>query len=222
VYCIHEAAKLLKLSLQGARVVVQGFGNVGSVTAALLHELGARVIAVSDVHGGVYREAGLEIPTLLEHQRRTKMVPGFPDASPVTNAELLTLPCDILVPAAMERQITAANAAKVHCRILAEGANGPTTPDADDILRQQDIFLIPDILCNAGGVTVSYFEWVQDLQNYFWTEAQINRRLKQVLIKAFREVHRLAQVEQVGMRTAALMLGVGKVAEGMIKRGLFP
>jgi glutamate dehydrogenase (NAD(P)+) len=222
VYCIHEAAKLLKLSLQGARVVVQGFGNVGSVTAALLHELGARVIAVSDVHGGVYRETGLEIPKLLEHQRRTKMVPGFPDASPVTNAELLTLPCDILVPAAMERQITAANAAKVHCRILAEGANGPTTPDADDILRQQDIFLIPDILCNAGGVTVSYFEWVQDLQNYFWTEAQINRRLKQVLIKAFRQVYRLAQVEQVDMRTAALMLGVGKVAEGMIKRGLFP
>jgi glutamate dehydrogenase (NAD(P)+) len=222
VYCIHEAAKLLKLSLQGARVVVQGFGNVGSVTAALLHELGARVIAVSDVHGGVYRETGLEIPKLLEHQRRTKMVHGFPDASPVTNAELLTLPCDILVPAAMERQITAANAAKVHCRILAEGANGPTTPDADDILRQQDIFLIPDILCNAGGVTVSYFEWVQDLQNYFWTEAQINRRLKQVLIKAFRQVYRLAQVEQVDMRTAALMLGVGKVAEGMIKRGLFP
>lgn len=222
VYCIHEACQLLKRSVQGARVVVQGFGNVGSVTASLLHELGAHVIAVSDVHGGVYHENGLDIPRLLEHHRRTKIVPGFADGSPVSNAELLSLPCDILVPAALERQITAANAGKIRCRILAEGANGPTTPDADDILREQDVFIIPDILCNAGGVTVSYFEWVQDLQNYFWTETQINRRLKQVLIKAFREVYRRAQTERVDMRTAALMLGVGKVAEGMIKRGLFP
>lgn len=222
VYCIQEACRLFDLSLQGVSAVVQGFGNVGSVTASLLYELGARIIAVSDVRGGVYHEDGLNIPKLLEHQQRTKMVPGFPDALPITNADLLSLPCEILVPAALERQITRANAGKVQCRILAEGANGPTTPEADDLLRDRGVFVIPDILCNAGGVTVSYFEWVQDLQNYFWTETQINRRLKQVMTKAFREVRQLAQREQVDMRTAALMLGVGKVAEGMVKRGLFP
>jgi glutamate dehydrogenase (NAD(P)+) len=222
VYCVQEATGLLKIPLQGARVAVQGFGNVGSVTAALMNELGAQVIAVSDVHGAIYHEAGLDIPQLLQFQRATKTVVGFPQAESITNAELLTLPCDILVPAALERQITAANAGKVQCRILAEGANGPTAPEADVILRERGIFVIPDILCNAGGVTVSYFEWVQDLQNYFWTETQINRRLKQVLVKAFHEVHEVAQKRRVDMRTAALMLGVGKVAEGMRIRGLFP
>ncbi|HXH12308.1 MAG TPA: Glu/Leu/Phe/Val dehydrogenase [Alphaproteobacteria bacterium] len=222
VYCVQEAIGLLKMPLRGARVVVQGFGNVGSVTAGLMDELGAHVIAVSDVRGGVYHEDGLNIPRLLQHHRSAKTVVGFPDAEPITNADLLTLPCDILVPAALERQITEANAGKVQCRILAEGANGPTTPEADIILRERGIFVIPDILCNAGGVTVSYFEWVQDLQNYFWTETQINRRLKQVLVKAFREVWELAQERQVDMRTAALMLGVGRVAEGKRIRGLFP
>lgn len=222
LYCVQEACGLLSLPLQGAQVVVQGFGNVGSVAAALMHELGAQVIAVSDVHGGSYRESGLDIPRLIAHQQQTKTVTGFPDGEPITNADLLTLPCDILVPAALERQISEANAGKLQCRMLAEGANGPTTPEADVILRERGVFVIPDILCNAGGVTVSYFEWVQDLQNYFWTETQINRRLKQVLIKAFHEVHGLAQKAHVDMRTAALMVGVGRVAEAMRKRGLFP
>ncbi|MBI3325796.1 MAG: Glu/Leu/Phe/Val dehydrogenase [Nitrospinae bacterium] len=222
VYCVQEACGLLKTPLRGARVVVQGFGNVGSVSAALLHELGAQVIAVSDVHGGSYHESGLDLPRLIQYQQQTKTVTGFPEAEPITNANLLTLPCDILVPAALERQISEVNAGKVQCRILAEGANGPSTPEADIILRERGVFVIPDILCNAGGVTVSYFEWVQDLQNYFWTETQINRRLKRVLIKAFREVHGLAQKAQADMRTAALMLGVGKIAEAMRKRGLFP
>jgi glutamate dehydrogenase (NAD(P)+) len=222
VYCVQEACSLQKLPLQGARIVVQGFGNVGSVTAALMHELGARVIAVSDVHGGVYHEAGLDIAELLKHQREKKTVVGFPEAEAITNADLFTLPCEVLVPAALERQITTDNAGKLQCRILAEGANGPTTPEADVILRERGIFVIPDILCNAGGVTVSYFEWVQDLQNYFWTETQINRRLKQVLIKAFREVSAEADRAQVDMRTAALMLGVGRVASGERVRGLFP
>ena len=222
VYCVQEASHLLKVPLQGARVAVQGFGNVGSVAAALLDELGARVIAVSDVRGGVYHDRGLNIPQLLQHQRERKTVVGFPEAEAITNADLLTLPSDILIPAALERQITRANAGKIQCRILAEGANGPTTPEADAILRERDIFVIPDILCNAGGVTVSYFEWVQDLQNYFWTEIQINRRLKQVLIKAFREVYALAQRAQVDMRMAALMLGVGRIADGIRVRGLFP
>jgi len=224
VYCVLEACNLLKIPIRGARVVVQGFGNVGSIAADLLHDLGARVIAVSDVHGGIYHAKGLNVRKLLEYQRKsaTKTVTGFPNAEPITNADLLTLPCDILVPAALERQISQANAARLQCRILAEGANGPTTPEADVILHERGIFVIPDILCNAGGVTVSYFEWVQDLQNYFWTETEINRRLKQVLVKAFREVQRLAQKAHLDMRTAALMLGVGRVAEGMRKRGLFP
>ena len=222
VYCVQEASSLLKIPLQGARVAVQGFGNVGSVAATLLDELGARVIAVSDVRGGVYHDRGLNITKLLQHQRERRTVVGFPEAEAITNADLLTLPSDILIPAALERQITRDNAGKIQCRILAEGANGPTTPEADAILRERDIFVIPDILCNAGGVTVSYFEWVQDLQNYFWTETQINRRLKQVLIKAFREVRALAQRTQVDMRMAALMLGVGRVADGTRVRGLFP
>jgi glutamate dehydrogenase (NAD(P)+) len=222
VYCVQEACALQKVPIQGARVVVQGFGNVGSVTAALMHELGACVIAVSDVHGGVYDPRGLDIAKLLKHKQEQRGLVDFPEADVITNAELLSLSCDILVPAALERQITADNAAKIQCRILAEGANGPTTPEADVMLRQRDIFVIPDVLCNAGGVTVSYFEWVQDLQNYFWTETQINRRLRQVLIKAFREVSAQAEHSQVDMRTAALMLGVGKVAEGERVRGLFP
>jgi glutamate dehydrogenase (NAD(P)+) len=222
VYCVQEACSLQKLPIYGARLVVQGFGNVGSVTAALMHELGARVIAVSDVQGGVYHDRGLDIPKLLKHQEEKKTIVGFPEAETITNADLLTLPCDILVPAALERQITVDNAQTIQCRILAEGANGPTTPEADVILRQRDIFVIPDVLCNAGGVTVSYFEWVQDLQNYFWTETQINRRLRQVLIKAFREVYAEAKRTQMDMRTAALMLGVGRVAQGERVRGLFP
>jgi glutamate dehydrogenase (NAD(P)+) len=219
---VQEASHLLKIPLQGARVAVQGFGNVGSVAAALLNELGARVIAVSDVRGGVYHERGLNIPNLLRHQRERNTVVGFPEAEAITNADLLTLPSDVLIPAALERQITQDNAGKIQCRILAEGANGPTTPEADAVLRERDIFVIPDILCNAGGVTVSYFEWVQDLQNYFWTETQINRRLKQVLIKAFREVYALAQRTRVDMRLAAMMLGVGRIADGIRVRGLFP
>jgi glutamate dehydrogenase (NAD(P)+) len=222
VYCVQEACSLLKIPLRGARVVVQGFGNVGAVTAALMHELGARVVAVSDARGGIYHTHGLNIPELLTHQQETRTVANFPEAEAITNADLLTLPCDILVPAAVERQITTDNAGTIQCRILAEGANGPTTPEADIILRERDIFMIPDVLCNAGGVTVSYFEWVQDLQNYFWTETQINRRLKQVLIKAFREVYAQANRAQVDMRTAALMLGVGRVANGEHVRGLFP
>ena len=163
VYCVQEACTRQKMPIQGARLVIQGFGNVGSVAAALMHELGARVIAVSDVQGGVYHARGLDIPRLLKHQQEKKSIVDFPEAEVITNADLLTLPCDILVPAALERQITLDNAPQIQCRILAEGANGPTTPEADVILQQRGIFVIPDVLCNAGGVTVSYFEWVQDL-----------------------------------------------------------
>src|SRR5215510_5295692 len=222
VYCIQEAFALQKMPIQGARVVVQGFGNVGSVTAALMHELGARVIAVNDAQGGIYHDSGLDIPKLLMHQQEKKTIGGFPEAEAIPNADLLTLPCDILVPAALERQITVDNAPKIQCRILAEGANGPTTPDADVILRQRGIFVIPDVLCNAGGVTVSYFEWVQDLQQFLWSEQQVNHKLEELMLKAFHQVRSLADRAQVDMRTAALMLGIGKVAEGERVRGLFP
>jgi len=221
-YLVNRASDTIGLDMSNATAVVQGFGNVGSIAALSLARYGAKIIAVSDVQGGIYHKSGLDIPKLLQHQQEKKTIGGFPEAEAITNADLLTLPCDILVPAALERQITVDNAQKIQCRILAEGANGPTTPDADVILRQRDIFVIPDVLCNAGGVTVSYFEWVQDLQNYFWTETQINRRLRQVLIKAFREAYAGAERAQVDMRTAALMFGVGKVAQGERVRGLFP
>src|SRR5919204_6716299 len=200
VYCVQEASGLLKIPLQRARVVVQGFGNVGSVTAALMDELGARVIAVSDVNGALYRDAGLNIRQLITYQQEAKTVVGFPDADPITNADLLTLSCEILVPAALERQITETNAGKIQCRILAEGANGPTTPEADIILQERGIFVIPDILCNAGGVIVSYFEWVQDIQSFFWGETEVVDKLFRILETAYTQILTLARKQSLPMR----------------------
>src|SRR5207253_592408 len=173
-YLINRATDALGLDISKCTAVVQGYGNVGSVSAFSLARYGAKVIAVSDVQGGVYNQNGLDLRKLEQHVAEKKTVAGFPESEPVTNEQLLLLPCDILVPAALERQITQANAAKIKCRILAEAANGPTTPEADVILNQRpEIFIIPDILCNAGGVVVSYFEWVQDLQSFFWGETEV-------------------------------------------------
>jgi glutamate dehydrogenase (NAD(P)+) len=221
-YCVQEALKLLDMRLEGLRVAVQGFGNVGSVSAALFHATGAKVVAVSDIKGGLYNADGLDIQALRRHAAETGTLEGFDGAEPVTNAELLTVECDVLVPAAIERQITAKNAEQLRCRILAEAANGPTTPDADEVLDKTDMFIIPDILCNAGGVIVSYFEWVQDLQNYFWSEDEVNSRLRDIIVLGFRRVHEIHVREQVPMRLAALSLGVRKVAEAKTLRGLFP
>ena len=221
-YCVQESLKLLDMRLEGLRVVVQGFGNVGSVSAALFHATGAKVIAVSDIKSGLYNADGLDIQALRRHAAETGTLEGFDAAEPITNAELLTLECDVLVPAAIERQITDANAGQLRCRILAEAANGPTTPEADTVLDKTDIFIIPDILCNAGGVIVSYFEWVQDLQNYFWSEDEVNSRLREIISQAFRHVHEAHTREQIPMRLAALSLGVRKVAEAKTLRGLFP
>ena len=221
-YCIQEALELLELPLAGLRVAVQGFGNVGSVCAALLRMNGARVIAVSDIKGGVYNAGGLDIEGLRRHVGERGTVVGFAESEPITNEALLELECDVLIPAAVERQITEANAGRLGCRILAEGANGPTTPEADAILDETDMFIIPDVVCNAGGVIVSYFEWVQDLQNYFWSEAEVNSRLKEIILAAFRRVHRLHVGERLPMRLAALSLGVRKVADAKTLRGLFP
>ena len=222
-YLVNRAADTVGLDCARATAVVQGFGNVGSVAALSLAKYGVRIIAVSDAFGGVYNAAGLDVWRLDKYAAEHKTVAGFPEAEAVTNAQLLETPCDILVPAAMERQITAENAGRIHCRILAEGANGPTTPEADAILRERpEIFVIPDILCNAGGVVVSYFEWVQDLQSFFWTESEISDKLFRILEGAFMQTLNLSRKRAVSMRQAALSLGISRVLDAKRARGLFP
>jgi glutamate dehydrogenase/leucine dehydrogenase len=217
---IREAAKVLKMPR--ARAAVQGFGNAGSVVAKLLVRDGWKVIAITDSKGGVYNPNGLAVEKLLEHKTRTGSVVGYPEADPIDNARILELDCELLVPAALENQITSENAARVKARIVAEAANGPTTPAADEILFRNGVFVIPDILCNAGGVTVSYFEWVQDLQAFFWDEGIINEHLERIMVKAFKEVHAAARERNVDMRLAAGIVAVGRVAQAQRIRGLWP
>lgn len=221
-FCIEEACRVTNIPLRDARVAVQGFGNAGHVAALLLHQNGARIVAISDSRGGVVNTKGFNPSEILEHKKRTGSVVEARGSSPISNQEILEMDCDILIPAALENQITMKNAPNVRARIVAEAANGPTTPGADGILYEKGVFMIPDILCNAGGVTVSYFEWVQDLQGFFWDEAQVNGQLDRIMRKAFREVHDAAVREKVDMRTAAYILAVGRVADATKVRGLFP
>ena len=221
VYMILEAAKHLNIDLTRCTAVVQGFGNVGSVAVKELANIGVKVIGVSDRTGGFVDEKGLPVEKLLELADKNHSLEGCPYGDKISNEEVLELKCDVLVPAALEMQITKANAAKIHCRILAEGANGPTTPDADAILRENGIFLIPDILANAGGVVVSYFEWVQDLQNFFWNEVEVTSKLREILVKSFHEVLRMSEKHGVDMRLAALMIGIDRVTRAMLWRGLY-
>lgn len=221
VYMILEAAKHLNIDLSQCTAVVQGFGNVGSVAVKELANIGVKVIGVSDRTGGFVDVKGLPVEKLLELADKNHSLEGCPYGDKISNEQLLELKCDVLVPAALEMQITKANAAKIQCRILAEGANGPTTPDADAILRENGIFLIPDILANAGGVVVSYFEWVQDLQNFFWNEVEVNSKLREILVKSFHEVLRMSEKHRVDMRLAALMIGIDRVARAMLWRGLY-
>jgi len=221
VYMILEAAKHLNIDLTRCTAVVQGFGNVGSVAVKELANIGVKVIGVSDRTGGFVDEKALPVEKLLELADKNHSLEGCPYGDKISNEELLELKCDVLVPAALEMQITKANAAKIHCRILAEGANGPTTPDADAILRENGIFLIPDILANAGGVVVSYFEWVQDLQNFFWNEVEVNSKLREILVKSFHEVLGMSEKHGVDMRLAALMIGIDRVTRAMLWRGLY-
>ncbi len=223
VYTIVEAAKHLNMDLLGSTAAVQGFGNVGAVVAQELAGIGVKVVAISDRTGGVYNPKGLAIERVIDHVKTSKYftLEGFSEGEPIGNAHLLELKCDILVPAALGMQITGNNAGKLKCKILAEGANGPTTLDADEILKEKEIFVIPDILANAGGVIVSYFEWVQDLQNFFWTEDEVNKRLREILTRAFYEVLDMSRKEKVGMRQAALMIGVHRVSRAMLWRGLY-
>jgi len=216
-----EACKKFNLAPQDTRVVIQGFGNVGSVTAQLLNEQGFKVVAVSDIRCGIYNPEGLDIPRVTEYQRRNRILDGYPEADRITNAELLELPCDILVPAATENQITSRNAPRIKARIIAEGANGPTTAKADLILESNHVFIIPDILANAGGVTVSYFEWVQDRQGYFWKESVVNERLGDYMTASFHEVVKYSETHNVNMRIASYMLAIDRVARGTRLRGIY-
>ncbi|MEW6273435.1 MAG: Glu/Leu/Phe/Val dehydrogenase [Thermodesulfobacteriota bacterium] len=222
VTCMVEACRHLGIPVEGARVVVQGYGNVGSVSARLAAAAGARVIAVSDVKSGIHDPSGLDLAAVDAWLAEHRALEGFPGADRVTNAELLELPCDVLIPAAIQNQITGANAGRLRCRMVVEGANGPTDLDADEILAARDVLVVPDILANAGGVTVSYFEWVQGLQHFFWSEDEVNSRLTTLMQRAFAEVLATAEQRKVDMRTAALIRGVSRIAEAKRRRGIFP
>jgi len=222
VFAVREAAKILNMDLSRCTAVIQGYGNVGYHAAELLEELGVKIIAVSDSKGAIYNNKGLNSAKIYKHKQKTGSVLNYSEADNITNTELFEISCDILVPAALEGQITRKNADKIKARIIAEGANGPTSPFADDILYDKGIFVIPDILANAGGVTVSYFEWVQNVQKLFWTEDDVNRNLEQIMTRSFNEVYDISVKEKVNMRTAAYMLAIGRVAEAKRLRGIFP
>jgi glutamate dehydrogenase (NAD(P)+) len=218
----REAARLQGLVFEGSRVAIQGFGNVGEAVARLMHAQGCRIVAVSDLHGGIHAPEGLDPAAVLRHLQHTSSVVQFPGTRPVSNAGLLELPCDFLIPAAIEGQITAENADRIDAAIIVEAANGPTTPEADEILNRRGVLIVPDILANAGGVTVSYFEWVQDLQSYFWTEEEISDHLERIMVCTFNRVASLATDHHVSLRTAALIVAVQRVADALMIRGIYP
>jgi glutamate dehydrogenase (NAD(P)+) len=221
-YCVLEALKELNLRPEDCTTVVQGFGNVGSVACTELAQRLVKIVAVGDRYGAIRNPKGIDIPALLRHVNAGKRLPDFPAAERIDPSELLTTPCTVLIPAALERVVTGTNAAKLRCRVLAEAANGPTTPEADAVLADSDIYVIPDVLCNAGGVTVSYFEWVQDIQQLMWSEEQVNQKLQELMLRGFQQVRTLAQERKLSNRTAALSLGVQKIAKEKMTRGLYP
>jgi len=218
----REATRRLGMSIEGATVAIQGFGKVGSVVAALLAQQGCRIIAVSDTQGGVLSLAGLDHVRLVEHKKQAGTVVGFPGTETITNADLLELPCDILVPSAIEGQINADNAARVRARLIVEAANGPVTPSGDAVLADRGIKVIPDILANAGGVIVSYFEWVQGLQQFFWTEEEVNANMDRIMVRSFEAVEQIADGRGVDMRTGALIKAIDRVAQAVLIRGIYP
>ena len=220
-YIVEQAANHLGMELTKCSALVQGFGNVGLVTARELRRLGVNVVGVSDRSGGIYNPRGLPIEDVVRFKKQNKKLLEFPQAEKIDGKEFLELPCDILVPSATEMQITQENAGRLKCRLLIEGANGPTTLEADKILSEKGVLVIPDILANAGGVIVSYFEWVQDLQNFFWTEEEVNNKLNGMLTRTFHEVLNLSQKERVSLRLAALMIAVQRVGRAMLVRGLY-
>jgi glutamate dehydrogenase/leucine dehydrogenase len=222
VFCVIEAAHHLDIDLRRATVAIQGFGNAGSIAARLIADQGATVVAVSDSTGGIHNPAGLDVGKVINWKKEHGTVQGFPGSTDVTNAEVLEVECDILIPAALENQITNRNADRIRARVVAEAANGPTTPEADEILFRRGVFMIPDILCNAGGVTVSYFEWVQDLNRDHWSEEVVNEKLREIMTRSFDETFSISQRESCDMRTAAYLLAVERVSEATAMRGLYP
>jgi glutamate dehydrogenase (NAD(P)+) len=218
----REAMRDLGMKPEDSSMVIQGFGNVGSISARLLHELGCKIVGLSDISGGVYNPNGIDIHRALRYSKEHGTLKGLPDADVITNAELLELPCDALVPAALENQLTARNASRVKARLIIEAANGPTTPDADHIFSDRGITVVPDILANAGGVTVSYFEWVQDLQRFFWAENEINDRLESIMTRAYRATRNKSEEQEVNLRMGAYLLAVSRVAEATELRGVYP
>ena len=219
--CVNEAIKRFNLTPEQTTVVVQGSGNVGGIGAELMWQKGYKVVAISDIAGGIYNANGLNIPHVLEYLNQYKSLEGYPDVELVDNKALLEIPCDVLAPCATENQITSENAGRIKCKILAEGANGPTTPKADKILHESGVFVIPDILANAGGVTVSYFEWVQDRMGYFWSEAEVNERLELKMVASFNELCHYAEKHDVDTRTAAYMMAIDRVAYDTRMRGIY-
>ncbi|MHB8599327.1 MAG: Glu/Leu/Phe/Val family dehydrogenase [Ktedonobacteraceae bacterium] len=218
----REAMLGLGMRPVDSTVVVQGFGNVGSISARLMHEMGCKVIGLSDINGGVYNPNGIDVHQALHHSKEHGTLMGMPNTESVTNAELLELPCDVLIPAAMENQLTGRNASRVKARLIIEGANGPTAPEADHIFNDRGIVVVPDILANAGGVTVSYFEWVQDLQRFFWAENEINDRLETLMMRSYRAVKQKAEEQDTSLRMGAYLLAVARVAEATEIRGIYP
>jgi len=222
LYCIREALRKRDRSLPGTTIAIQGFGNVGSFLAQFMAEEGATIVAISDSSGGVYDPAGLEVSAVLAHKQETGQISGMRGADPITNDELLLIDCDVLAPCALEQVITTDNADKIRAKIICEGANGPTTPAADDILEERGVLVLPDVLANAGGVVVSYFEWVQGLQEYFWKENEVNARLNDIMTRAFNETWATMDAKQASMRVSAYGLAVQRVAEATLTRGLYP
>lgn len=221
-FCIREAMEHMKMKAKDSTVAIQGFGSVGWNAARILHENGHRILAVSDSIGGIYDPKGVDPLKVFEHKNKTGSVIGYLETKQVTNEELLELPCAILVPAALENQITKENADKIKAKIVAEAANGPTTPEADTVLNEKGVFVIPDILDNSGGVTSSYFEWVQNLTRERWSEQEANKKLEAMMVKAFYDVYDIFKKRETDMRTAALILGVSRVAEAIKTLGLWP
>src|SRR5271156_1650597 len=222
LFAVEEACKVKKINLRGATVAIQGFGNAGATAAKLFAEKKARVVAISDSRGGVFNSRGIDPLKAMRYKERSGTVVGMPGTSRISNDDLLTMKCDILIPAALENVITLNNAELIKARIVAEAANGPTTPHADEVLARKGILLVPDILANAGGVTVSYFEWAQNREGFFWSEAEVNARLETVIKRSFAQVHEMARKHHAHMRTGAYILAVGRVADATVVRGLYP
>lgn len=221
-YCTKRAVEHVGMKTDAPSVVVQGFGNVGGIAARLLHQSGYKIVGVSDVHGGIYNQNGLDIPRLEAYISEMGRVEGFTRSESISNTELLELPCDVLIPAALGGQITRANASRIRAQIIVEGANGPTSPEADSILHDKGVMVVPDILANAGGVTVSYFEWVQGLMHLFWSEDEVNQKLEQIMGRACDQVLEMSKKTDLRPRMAALRIGIGRLAEAKRLRGLYP